>query len=291
MLRYQFIRSNECDYPLSILCEVLQVSRSGYYKWLRRHKQVTEREIRNKILEEKVKGLFHYHKKRYGAIRVREELLKEGVNVGVKKVSRIMKDHNLVSVHSKKFKVVTTNSKHALGVSENKLNREFSVSAPNQIWVSDITYIQVTEGWLYLAVIIDLFSRRVVGYHTSSRINAALILEAFDKALKKHKPSEGLLFHSDRGIQFACGDFRAVISKAKFTQSMSRKGNCWDNAPAESFFATLKKELIHELGICTSFQVERELFEYIEAYYNTIRIHSSLDYLSPLEFEKLRMAA
>lgn len=210
--------------------------------------------------------------------------------MSIKKVNRIMKESNLVCLHTKRFKVITTDSKHKFAVADNKLNREFVADKPNQVWVTDITYIRVLDGWLYLAVILDLFNRKVVGYQTSSKIDTELVLGALDKALRRYKPS-GLLFHSDRGVQFASYDFRDAISKESFVQSMSRKGNCWDNAPAESFFATLKKELIYPIGECTKFQVERELFEYIEAYYNTVRLHSSLGYLSPLEYEKLKLAA
>lgn len=269
----------------------MQVSRAGFYKWLRRHKGITEREIRRNILTKRIKEIFDNHKKRYGAVRIRKELLKEGYSVSLKLVNKIMIDNNLICLHTTRFKVITTDSKHKLPVAENKLNREFTAHKPNQVWVADITYIQTVGGWVYLAVILDLFSRRVVGYQTSRRIDNELVLKALDKALRRFRPSEGVLFHSDQGVQFASYDFRDAIKKAKFTQSMSRKGNCWDNAPAESFFATLKKELIYPLGICTGFQVERELFEYIEAYYNTIRLHSSLDYLSPLEFERLKDAA
>jgi len=211
--------------------------------------------------------------------------------VSISKINAIMKENNLVCLHTKKFKVTTTDSKHQHAISENTLDRDFNGHELNRAWVADITYIQAFDGWVYLAVILDLCSRRIVGYQTSTKIDTNLVLNAFDKALQKYKPSAGLLFHSDRGAQYASTDFREVISEASFIQSMSRKGNCWDNAPAESFFATLKKELIYPLGICTRFQVERELFEYIEAYYNTIRLHSSLGYLSPLEYEKLKLAA
>lgn len=267
------------------------MSRSGYYKWLRRQGFVTEREIKDEILKLKIKEIFNYHKRRYGALRIKKELFNEGYEVSIKKINRIMKENQLVCLHTKKFKVVTTNSKHKLAVADNKLNREFKTDKPNQVWVADITYIKALDGWVYLAVILDLFSRRVVGYHISTRIDTDLVLKALEKALKLWKPERGLLFHSDRGIQFASNDFRQAIASADFIQSMSRKGNCWDNAPAESFFATLKKELIYPLGDCTKFQVERELFEYIEAYYNTIRLHSSLGYFSPLGFEKLKLAA
>ena len=202
-----------------------------------------------------------------------------------------MKANNLVCLHTKKFKVVTTDSKHKHAISDNTLNRDFNSHKPNRIWVADITYIRTLGGWVYLAIILDLFSRRIVGYQTSTSIDTNLVLKALDNALQQHRPSAGLLYHSDRGVQYASSDFRDAISKASFIQSMSRKGNCWDNAPAESFFATLKKELIYPLGICTKFQVERELFEYIEAYYNTVRLHSSLGYMSPLEYEELKLAA
>lgn len=274
-----------------ILCKVLEVSRSGFYKWLRRRGLVTEREVKNEILKRKIKQIFGHHKKRYGAIRIRKELLKQGVAVSIKKVNSTMKECNLVSLHTKRFKVVTTDSKHKMAVSENKLNRVFSADKPNQVWVTDITYIRTLDGWVYLATILDLFHRKVVAYQISDRIDSALVLSALDKALVRYKPAKGLLFHSDRGVQFVSADFREAISRASFTQSMSRKGNCWDNAPAESFFATLKKELIYPMGTSTRFQVERELFEYIEAYYNTIRLHSALGYRSPLEFEKAMLTA
>lgn len=273
------------------MCEVLEVSRSGFYKWLRRQGLVTEREIENEILNIKIQEVFHYHKKRYGAIRIREELIKEGIKVGIERVNKIMKQNNLVCLHTRKFKVVTTDSNHKLPVAENKLNRDFTASAPNKVWVTDITYIRIFGGWLYLVVIIDLFHRKVVAYETGSNIDTNLVLRAFNKAVAKCSPPEGLIFHSDRGVQFVSNNFKEALSDASFEQSMSRKGNCWDNAPAESFFATLKKELIYPLGECTKFQVEKELFEYIEAYYNTIRLHSFLGYLSPLEFEKLQLAA
>jgi len=239
----------------------------------------------------KIKDIFNFHKKRYGSIRIKRELIKQGYQASIKRINRIMKQNNLVSLHTKKFKVVTTNSKHKLPVAENKLNREFNVSKPNQVWVADITYIKTITGWFYLAVVLDLFSKQVVGYQTSSNIDNQLVLDALNKALFSRKPEHCLLFHSDRGVQFASYDFRNAIANASFIQSISRKANCWDNAPAESFFASLKKELIYPLGIVTKFQVEKELFQYIEAYYNTIRLHSSLDYLSPLDYERLKLAA
>jgi putative transposase len=269
----------------------MQISRSGFYKWLRRQGLVTERMIENEVLKMEIKKIFSDHKKRYGAVKIKKELDKQGTNVSIKKVNKIMKNNNLVCLHTKKFKVATTQSNHALPVADNQLNRNFTATAPNQVWVADITYIKTLSGWLYLAIVLDLFSRRIVGYATSVRIDNNLVISALDKALGRYKISQGLIFHSDRGVQYASHDFRSAIKEHDFVQSMSRKGDCWDNAPAESFFATLKKELIYPLGVCTRFQVERELFEYIEAYYNTVRSHSSLNYKSPLEFEKMYRAA
>lgn len=273
------------------MCSVLRVSRSGFYKWLRRHNQVTERQVNNLAIGKRIEEIFTDNKRRYGAVRIRRELLKEGHKVSVKRVNRLMKSRGLVCLHTKRFKVATTNSKHNLGIVPNTLNREFAPTKPNEVWAADITYIKTESGWLYLAVILDLCHRKVVGYNLSTRIDSELIIGALDKALTRYRPSKGLLFHSDRGVQFASHDFRAALKGASFTQSMSRKGNCWDNAPVESFFATLKKELIYPLGSATNFQIEREIFEYIEAYYNTVRIHSFLNYLSPLEFERLHDVA
>ena len=211
--------------------------------------------------------------------------------MSIRKIYAIMKENNLVCLHTKKFKVVTTDSNHHHAISDNKLNRTFNGHEFNRAWVADITYIQAFGGWVYLAVILDLCSRRIVGYQTSTKIDTNLVLKALDNALQQYKPSAGLLFHSDRGVPNASTDLRGAISEASFIQSKSRKGNCWDNAPVESFSATLKKELIYPLGICNRFQFDRELFEYIEAYYNTIRQHSYLGYLSPLEYEKLKLTA
>jgi transposase InsO family protein len=264
----------------------MNVARSGYYKWLRRLGIESEKSQKDKYLTSLVRETFDKHKKRYGSIRICNELNRNGVNVNVKKVARIMKENNLVSLHKKKFKVCTTNSKHNNPVADNVIKRDFSPKMPNAIWVADITYIHTAEGWLYLATILDLFSRRVVGYACAEHMEKSLVLKALDNALLLRRPIKGLVFHSDRGVQFACNDFRAAINSSMFIQSMSRKGNCWDNAPAESFFATLKKELIYENNYATRFHAERDIFEYIVAYYNTIRQHSFLGYLAPDEFEK-----
>jgi transposase InsO family protein len=268
----------------------MNVSRSGYYKWLRRlgikSDRAQERAQKDIYLTSAVVECFNRHKRRYGAIRVCNELNTNGVEVSVKKVAKIMKINNLCSLHKKKFRVVTTNSKHTLPIAENVVNRDFSPKAPNSVWVADITYISTAQGWLYLATILDLFSRKIVGYATADNMERTLVLNALEQALVFRSPSQGLIFHSDRGVQFASNDFRKAIADSDFIQSMSRKANCWDNAPAESFFATLKKELIYENNYATRFHAERDIFEYIAAYYNTIRQHSYLGYLTPDGFEK-----
>ena len=221
---------------------------------------VTERQINNAVLGMRIQKIFNAHKRRYGAVRIRNELKKENTIVSIKRVNRLMKLRNLVSLHKQPFKVATTNSKHSLAISENTLNREFAPTNLNEVWAADITYLKTVTGWVYLAVVMDLWNRKIVGYEVSTKIDTDLVIRALDKALKRSRPSIGLLFHSDRGVQFASHDFRATLRRESFTQSMSRKGNCWDNAPVESFFATLKKELIYPLGEVTNFSDgEREL--------------------------------
>jgi transposase InsO family protein len=195
-----------------------------------------------------------------------------------------MKENNLRSVHRFKYKA-TTNSKHNQPIAENIVSRNFSAKAPDQLWLADITYVRTHEGWLYLAVILDVFSKRIVASATSKNINTTLVISALDKALRVRKPPRGLVFHSDRGVQYASNDFRNALTFAKITQSMSRKANAWDNAPTESFFPTLKKELIRNQIYDTRFHADKDIFNYIYAYYNTQRAHSSLNYLAPAEFE------
>jgi len=267
------------------MCQVLQVSRAGYYKWQRRLLRQDTRSDDFTVV--KIKSIFNLHRRRYGARRIKNELNKEGIRISLKKVNRLMKAHNLVSLHNRKrFRVVTTNSKHKEPIAPNVVNREFVAEGPDEVWLADITYIRTKEGWLYLAVVLDLCLRKIVGFKMSDKLDTSLVLGALDQALIHRRPSKGLIFHSDRGVQYASGDFREALAKAYAVQSMSRKGDCWDNAPTESFFATLKKELIFQEKYDTRFQAKSAVFEYIEAYYNAIRQHSSLGDLSPNEFER-----
>lgn len=286
-MRYQFIAKNLSTWPISIMCRVLKVSRSGYYAWRRR--PIATRGKENIILEKRIEEIYWKHEKRYGSPRICDALRKEGRTCGRNRVARLMRKKELAAQGKRKFRA-TTNSRHNQPVHPNLLERNFTVPAPNQVWTGDITYIATAEGWLYLAVVIDLFSRRVIGWAFGNRIDAELVVKALQMAIVSRKPKKGLIFHSDRGSQYASHLFQKVLAQFGLQPSMSRKGDCWDNAPTESFFATLKKELIRNLIYFTRRLAMTDVFRYIEAYYNTIRSHSTLGYDSPAQFE-LKKAA
>lgn len=271
------------------MCELLGVSRSSYYSWLN---QVTPsaRTIENQALSEKIKLIFIQHKCRYGSRRIRRVLLTMNYKISTRRVSKLMKAQGLVCKTKRKFKQ-TTDSNHSLPIAPNLLNRNFSPAKPNQAYVSDITYIPTHEGWLYLAVVIDLFSRQVVGWAMDKNMKATLVNNALAMAIWKRKPAKGLISHSDRGSQYASKTHQNLIQTHGIKQSMSRKADCWDNAVAESFFHTLKVELTHHEQFKTREEAKQKIFEYIEVYYNRIRIHSANDYLSPVEYEKAQKVA
>jgi len=223
-------------------------------------------------------------KSRYGSPRIVEELRARGYVISRKRVERLMRADGLQAKHSRKFRV-TTDSKHEHPVADNTLAREFEVDVANARWVADITFVWTNQGWLYLAVVMDLFSRRIVGWQMSNRIKRQLVIGALQMALKGRRPESGLLHHSDRGSQYASHDYREMLEEAGCVCSMSRKGNCWDNAPVESFFATLKRELVHDRRFQTREQARSEIFEFIEVWYNRKRRHSTLGYMSPAEYE------
>jgi putative transposase len=287
-MRYRFMRDHREAFPVSRMCRVLEVGRSGFYAWLNRRESPRSRENRNLLVE--IKALHKKSRKTYGSPRVHADLKDKGYVIGRHRVARLMRENRIVSKHRKKFRV-TTNSKHSCPVAENKLQRRFSVSVPGQCWVSDITYIPTGEGWLYLAVTVDLFHRKVVGWAMDRWITRWLVMRALNMAIKKGDMKPGLLHHSDRGVQYACRDFRALLEANGIECSMSRKGDCWDNAVAESFFHTLKVELIHDQNYKTRLQAQADIFEYIEVFYNRQRRHSYLDYLSPVEFEETANAS
>lgn len=287
-MKYEFIRNHRGTFPIGLMCKAMEVGRSGFYAWL--YRPESPRSVENRRLLVAIKAVHAQSRRTYGSPRVHAELKAKGHRHGKHKIARLMRQHRIVTVHRRKFKV-TTDSKHQFPVAENKLARRFSVTAPNRSWVSDITYVPTKEGWLYLAVTLDLFHRQVVGWGMAHRIDRQLVMDAFAMALKRRSPDLGLLHHSDRGSQYASTDFQSLLVSHGVECSMSRKGNCWDNAVAESFFHTLKVELVYHRSYETRKEARKDIFEYIEVFYNRQRRHSALGYLSPAEFEKRTRAA
>lgn len=270
------------------MCRVLEVSRSGYYGF--KNRRQSQRKIDNAKLLLEIERVYYEHRKNYGSPRIWDQLHnKEQLRCSENRVARIMRENGIAAVGKRKFRV-TTNSKHHHPVWDNILNRQFTVNQPNVIWVSDITYVWTLEGWLYVAVVIDLFSRKIVGLAMGKTITAELIQRAINQAILRRNPSNGLIFHSDRGSQYASNDFKEILAKNKFVGSMSKKGDCWDNAVAESFFHTLKVELIHRNKFTNRKEAKQMIFEYIEMYYNRKRSHSTLGYLSPAEYERRQVS-
>jgi putative transposase len=268
------------------MCIALKVSRSGYYKW--QAKQAlppSEREIQREILTQKIVDIFIDSDENYGSPRVTDQLRKANFKVEEKTVARIMKKKGLRSLMTKKFRVCTTHSNHDFPISPNILNQNFKVAAPNLVWVTDITYIFAREGRQYLASVLDLYTKKIVGFHMASRMTVDLVLSALDKAYEAKKPPADLLHHSDRGSQYASKEYRERLQIYDMISSMSRKGNCYDNACIEAFHSTLKRELVYQKKFKTKVEAQDAVYEYIEFKYNRKRTHSSLGYLSPDRFE------
>lgn len=283
-MRYAFIEDHRSTWPIAIPCRVLAVSRSGYYEWRRR--PVSERAKRRESLTAQIREFHVGHHASYGSPRVFQELRARGDKVNEKTVARVMREAGIQAKSQRKFRVTTTDSNHTQPVAENVLNREFTAKKRNQKWVADITYIATLEGWLYLAAVIDLFTRKMVGWSMSERIDSRRVVDALEMAVSRELPDAGLVTHSDRGVQYASEHYQGVLAQHDLECRMSRKGNCWDNAPAESFFATLKKELVHHETYATREAARVSLFEYIEVFYNRERRHSALGYVSPVAFEE-----
>ena len=283
-MRYAFIEDHHTVWPIAIQCRVLAVSRSGYYEWRRR--PVRERAQRRESLTAAVRKIHVGHRQSYGSPRVHRELRAQGEAVNEKTVAKVMREAGIRAKSDRKFRVTTTDSNHTQPVAENVLNREFTAEKRNQKWVADITYIATLEGWLYLAAVIDLFTRKVVGWSMSQQIDSRLVVDALEMAVARELPDAGLVAHSDRGVQYASEHYQGVLTQHGIECSMSRQGNCWDNAPMESFFATLKKELVHHETYATREAARVSLFDYIEVFYNRERRHSALGYVSPFAFEK-----
>lgn len=270
-------------YPLKVICRVLEVSKSGYHDWKKRPK--SQRRIDNEVLLIEIRRVFVENRENYGSPRIYDALHKDNIPCSENRIAHLMREAGLVAIQRRKFKA-TTDSKHHWPVAPNILERNFVTDGPNKIWVTDITYIWTWEGWLYLAFVLDLYYRGVIGLAMDERITDELTQSALTQALGRRHPPSGLIHHSDRGKQYASGDYQALLRKHEITPSMSRKGDCWDNAAAESFVHTLKVELIHRYRFKMREEAKRTIFEYVEMYYNRKRTHSSLGYLSPFDYEK-----
>lgn len=282
-MKFDFIRTEKARHAVRTLCRVLEVSRSGFYAWCSR--AASKRAVEDRRLMAQIEAVFAEHRARYGSPRITRELRAKGVRVGRHRVRRLMRLGALRTRRRRRW-VRTTDSRHAHPVAPNLLARQFTVEAPNRVWAADITYLPTRQGWLYLAVVVDLFSRAVVGWSMSRRIDQRLTLDALESALLRRKPRRGLIAHSDQGTQYAAFDYQKRLGSFGAVCSMSRKGNCWDNAVVESFFGTLKNELLDSAAFENVRIAQSEVFAYIEGYYNRRRRHSTLDYVSPLEYER-----
>lgn len=273
------------DHAIARLCENLQVSPSGFYDWDRRRSAPGFRAREDQVLAEQITAIHAESRQTYGSPRIADELRARGRRHGRNRIARLMKSRGICGRQKGRYRVQTTDSDHDHPIAPNRLAEAPAATAPNQIWVADITYIETREGWLYLAGVLDLYSRKIVGWAMSEWIDTPLVLGALNMALQHRQPTTRLLFHSDRGVQYASGDFRAALAQANLLPSMSRKGNCYDNAFMESFWSTLKLELVYRRDFTTHSQARAAIFDYIEAFYNRQRRHSALDFLSPADFE------
>ena len=282
-MKYRFINGQRGIHNVERMAGVLGVSRSGYYGWQGRGESPRDRA--NRELAEHIERIQEEAKYRYGSLRVTEQLRREGRSAGHNRVARVMREEGLQARTRRRYRSTTKASK-SRPAAPNVLDRKFVVNTTNTAWVTDLTYIATSEGWLYLAVVLDLCSRRVVGWSMSSRLTTDLVLRAFWMAVPARKPPVGLLFHSDRGSQYTSHAFCKALEHCEMVQSMSRRGNCWDNAPCEAFFSSLKNELMDGKAFPSRQRAQAAIFEYIEAFYNRQRLHSSLGYMPPVEYEE-----
>ena len=282
-MRYDFVERHRGRWPVRLMCRVLDVSPGGYYDWRGRPRSI--RAARQDALVASIKAIHGEVKARYGSPRIHAEIVARGEPCCVNTVARLMRREGISAKTKRKFRV-TTDSNHDRPVAENVLDRQFEPEAPDRAWTADITYVATGEGWLYLAAVEDLYSRRIVGWSMGSRIDSRLVVAALEMALTARQPGAGLVAHSDRGSQYASEHYQAFLTRHGIVCSMSRRANCWDNAPMESFFASLKKELTHGEIFATREEARSRLFEYIEVFFNRIRRHSSLGYLSPAQYER-----
>lgn len=280
-MRYRFILAEKANYPVTVLCRTLAVSASGFYGWC--HRAPSRRRCDDGWLKLNIAAIHKRSRQTYGSPRIQAELRSHGQRASRKRVARLMREAGLEGRPKRRF-TRTTDSEHSQPVAPNLLDRQFAVASPNRAWAADITYIRTWEGWLYLAVILDLYSRRVVGWKVDETLEKELVLHAIDMALGLRQPGAGLLHHSDRGSQYASGAYQEILDERGITCSMSRRGDCWDNAVVESFFGTLKVELLHRRPWPTRQAARLAVSEYL-SFYNAHRLHSSLGYRSPMQFE------
>jgi len=282
-VKYAWIKEHEKSFSITLMCKICKVDRSAYYHWVKSGCTVHKVDEKlNRLIED----IFIEYREVYGTRRIKAVLLYEyGVIVSRRKIGKIMRSLNLSVKMKRKFKVTTTDSNHNYSISPNRLQRDFKTNVSDEVYVGDITYIRIQQGWLYLAVVIDLFSRQVVGWSMDDTMKTSLVNNALQMALHKRSPPAGLIWHTDRGSQYASDEHRKLLSEHHMLQSMSRKGDCWDNAVSESFFHSLKTELVHHENYKTKAQANQSIFEYIEIFYNRKRLHSSNNYMSPVDYE------
>jgi len=278
------IEVEKANFPVALMCRVLNLSRSGYYAWHGRPR-VSEREMANGQLLGQIRQVHASSRETYGSPRVHRQLGRDGVHVGVNRVARLMRRGDIRGRIRRRFRA-TTNSKHPFPIAPNTLNRQFAVDSPDKVWAGDITYIRLISGWAYLAVVLDLHSRMVVGWSMAEHMRSELVEDALTHALGSRKPAKEMIYHSDRGVQYASGSYRDLLSKNDIKPSMSPRGNCYDNAVVESFFGTLKQELVHHVVWRNLGEARTEIHDYIEVFYNRKRLHSTLGYLTPAEVDQ-----
>jgi transposase InsO family protein len=282
-MKYAFVREHRRRWPVGVICRVLRVSRSGFYGWSTRGP--SRRARRREHLLSKIRRAHRENRELYGSPRVHRALLIDGESVSRNTVAKLMRQAKIRAKSRRRFVPRTTESTHDKAVADNLLDRNFTAAAPDRKWVADITYVPTDEGWLYLAAVLDCFSRRIVGWSMADHLETDLVADALRMALARRQPRTGLLHHSDRGVQYASDDYQHLLASHGITVSMSGRGDCWDNAMMESFWATLKTELVHQRQYTTREQARASIFEYVEVFYNRKRLHSSIGYVSPETFE------
>ena len=280
---FAFIQQHKDVWPVTLMCDTLGVSPQGFYAWCSR--PTSAQQLRRDALLVEIRTVHAFVKQRYGSPRIAAQLQAQGVGCCVNTVAKLMHDNDIRAKTARKFRN-TTDSNHPLPVADNILDRQFDIQRPNEVWLGDITFIATREGWLYLAAIEDLYSRMVVGWSMADSMTSRLVVDALEMAVLRRLPDEGLLAHSDRGSQYASDHYQRLLGKHAITCSMSGVGQCWDNAPMESFFASLKKELVHHEDYQSRAEAKASIFEYIEVFYNNQRLHSSLGYVSPAAYEQ-----